>query len=324
VGFLLNHCCTCHQQSTMSPASAGWGGSLMPLSPFGNQQIYAKLSYRGLSQLTSMAIDHNVSSNYHWSRSNQSYFDVTCPASLLRTNVSKVKQVALSGALCVILSKNIKPSKKKSSHPHKRPPILQLSLYSKRSGVSASSHKQGKWLFGGDVSIEKDNKHCLLGKCSINVLRILCGRTPYFDEWCALHRDGDLCGDRYNRIKAAGCVRIVIEYEPTDPPPRSGDSCVFANVHPLWDELYPIAPYLIRKSTGMSTARLSSASLTCRPKTYRVKEVVGNNVVLSYQTPNEGWTCTFEVHRYMLLCVERHQAVVEKYREQVLDLCNNW
>jgi hypothetical protein len=107
----------------------------MPLLPFGNQQIYAKLSYRGLSQLTSVAINHNVSGDYCWSRSNQLYFDVTCPASPLRTNVLKVKQVALSGASCVKLSKNIKPSKKKSSHPHKRPPILQLSLYSKRSSV---------------------------------------------------------------------------------------------------------------------------------------------------------------------------------------------
>jgi hypothetical protein len=74
----------------------------------------------------------------------------------------------------------------------------------------------------------------------------------------------------------------------------------------------------------MSTAKLLSASLTCRPKTYCVKEVVGDNVVLSYQTPNEGWTCMFEVHRYMLLHMECHQAAVEKYQEQVLDLCNNW
>ena len=170
---------------------------------------------------------------------------------------------------------------------------------------------------------KKDDDH-LLGRCNINVLRILCGKTPYFDEWCTLHRNGDpRSGDRNDRVESAGRVRIVIEYEPTDPPPRPGDLCVFANVHLLAKELYPIAPYSIRNSTDRSTPRPSSASLTCRPKTYRVEEVVGDNVVLSYQTPSEGWQCTFEVHRYLLLCVERHQAAVEKYREKALDLCDN-
>jgi hypothetical protein len=63
--------------------------------------------------------------------------------------------------------------------------------------------------------------------------------------------------------------------------------------------------------------------LISHPKKFLVEEVVGDHVVLSYQTPNENWHCTFEVHRYLLLCVERHQAAVEKYKDQVLDLCDN-
>ncbi|KAL3764536.1 hypothetical protein ACHAW5_004800 [Stephanodiscus triporus] len=320
-GFLLNHRRNRHQRSTASPASAGWGGSLTPSSPFGNPQIYAKLSYKGLSQLTSMAIDHSVSGDYHWSRSDQSYFDVTCPGLPLKMNTAKAKQIASSSdASCVKPSKEIERSKKRKIPPRRRPPILHLSLYSKKGGGSAPSHKHGRWPFGGDSSIVKDHDR-LLGRCSINVLRILCGKTPYFDEWCALHHhnDGDSRGDRGHRVEDAGRVRIVIEYEPTDPPPRPGDTCVFANVHPLAGELYPIAPYSIREGTGRSHA---GKSLTCRPKTYRVEEVVGDNVVLSYQT-SEGWQCTFEVHRYLLLCVERYQGAVEKYREQVLDLCDN-
>ena len=31
----------------------------------------------------------------------------------------------------------------------------------------------------------------------------------------------------------------------------------------------------------------------------------------------------FEAHWYLLMCVERHQVCVEKYRERVLDLCDN-
>ena len=266
-----------------------------------------------------MAIDHSVSGDYHWSRSDQSYFDVTCPGFPLKMNVTKAKQLTSSaGASRVRPGKDAGQSKKNNILPRRRPPILQLSLYSKKGGGSGSGHKQGKWPFGGDVSIEKDDDR-LLGKCSINVLPILCGKTPYLDEWCTLHHKSDSRVDHGSRVDAAGRVRIVIEYEPTDPPPRPGDLCVFANVHPLADELYPIAPYSIRNSTGRSTA---GKSLTRRPKTYRVEEVVGDNVVLSYQT-SEGWQCTFEVHRYILLCVERYQGAVEKYREQVLDLCDN-
>ena len=45
--------------------------------------------------------------------------------------------------------------------------------------------------------------------------------------------------------------------------------------------------------------------------------------MLSYHTPIENWTCTFEAHWYLLLCMGRHQACVEKYRERMLDLCDN-
>jgi hypothetical protein len=295
-----------------------------------------------VSQLTSMANDHGASGEYYWSRSDQSYFDVTCPAYPLRmNNVPRARHIVPSDVV-KMNGKNDRqsPTKEDIGRTRRaRPPILQLSLYSKKFGGSAvTGHKQhhGKWPFGGggivdSASILDKDDDKLIGRCSVNVLRILCGKTPYFDEWCALHRDGDdtrRWGADDAVSSPAGRVRIVIEYEPTDPPPRPGDHCVFANVRALGRGLYPIAPYSIRNITGgRSSGRHGNpsnmSSLTRRPKAYRVEEVVGDNVVLSYQTPNEGWTCTFEVHRYMLLCVERHQAAVEKYREQVLDLCDN-
>ncbi|KAL3807396.1 hypothetical protein ACHAXA_006664 [Cyclostephanos tholiformis] len=340
-GLLLNHRRNRHQKSTISPASAGWGGTLTPSSPFGNQHVYARLSYGGsMSQVTSMATDHGASGDYHWSRSDQSYFDVTCPAYPLGTNnnIPRAKHIAPSGVAKSSGKNNDRqpPSKGRNIGRARRarPPLLQLSLYSKRMGGFVASHRQHhvKWPFGGVDSaasiIEKDDDR-LIGKCSVNVQRVLCGKTPYFDEWCTLHRDGGDTRrtDGPDRVVAAmGRVRIVIEYEPTDPPPRPGDLCVFANVQSLRNGLYPIAPYSIRSTGRSSDGRANPsrrAPLTRRPKVYRVEEVVGDNVVLSHQTPDEGWTCTFEVHRYMLLCVERHQAAVEKYREQVLDLCDN-
>ncbi len=120
----------------------------------------------------------------------------------------------------------------------------------------------------------------------------------------------------------------------------SGDVCVFANVYPLAKEMYPIPSFSIRKtvrnsssmsSIGASTlTSTSSCSTSKKPtilssqlKQFRVEEVVGDYVVLSHQTPDEGWSCTFEVHRYLLICTHRHQAALERYREHVLDFCDN-
>ncbi|KAL7529870.1 hypothetical protein ACHAXR_007027 [Thalassiosira sp. AJA248-18] len=342
-----------HHKSTMSPAS---GGHLTPSSYYSNQQqqLYANLSYRDQSQLTTMALEH-ANGDYHWSRGDQSYFDVTCPSFPLRMGqqniqqrVSKAKQTSTAAPTpphekddvsCVKHKRKIQQPKSNRRPP---PPVLQLSLYSKSSGTG-TSHKPNKLHpFRNTDNISEKNDDYLLGKCSINILRILSGKTPYFDEWCTLHNDDP----QINSDEAAGRVRIVIEYEPTDPPPRPGDMCVFANVYPLMKELYPIPLHSIRNSTdgsvrsstSMSTlssttssittphssSHTTASSLTCHPKTYRVEEVVGSDhVVLSYQTPVENWQCTFEVHRYLLLCVERHQAAVEKYRERVLDLCDN-
>jgi hypothetical protein len=53
-----------------------------------------------------------------------------------------------------------------------------------------------------------------------------------------------------------------------------------------------------------------------------VEEIVGDHVVLSYQTP-ENWNATFEIHRYNLLVTHRQCGTVEKVKEHVLDFCDN-
>mmetsp|Transcript_35274 Transcript_35274/g.75309 ORF Transcript_35274/g.75309 Transcript_35274/m.75309 type:complete len:788 (+) Transcript_35274:203-2566(+) len=360
-GLIFNHRRFRYQKSTMSPLS---GGNLTPSSYYANQdqQIYAKLSYRkNPPQFTSVAYEH-AHGDYHWSRGDQSYFDVTCQAYPSRMGDRMPFQHPPSQIPPALESsasprEDAPPDKTntvqrqlKSSKRRPPPPTLQLSLYSKKSTESTNQNKQNKWLpyLGNNEkdNLPEKNEDYLLGKCSINVLRILSGKTPYFDEWCTLHDDnhsqqhqrrGSSDGDG-----AAGRVRIVVEYEPSDPPPRPGDKCVFANACPLADELYPIPLHSMcnvtrparssstlssvsfESSSSRTTSRPSlSSSLICRPKRYLVEEVVGDHVILSYRTPAEGWTCTFEVHRYLLLCVECHVACVEKYRERVLDLCDN-
>ena len=337
IGTLLsNHRRARHQRSTMSPAS---GGNITPLSS--SLHPYAKLNFRGNTQITSTAFEH-AHGDYHWSRGDQSYFDVTCssfPLRMGKMHQSKSYQSFKSKSSSRQSSPNKKetaPKKvaswsKMNTQPHQNrpaPPMLQLSLFSK--ATSSNKHKKQ---FGADTN---DDDY-LVGKCSINILRILTGKTPYFDEWCTLHNDNNSAGNQNNE---AGRVRIVIEYEPTDPPPKPGDLCVFANVYPIDEELYPVPLYTVKNVTKpmrssastSSFTTLSSSSLSSDysrstalglySKSFRVDEVVGDYVVLSYKTP-EGWNCTFEVHRYLLLCIERYQAVVEKCKDQVLDLCDN-
>ena len=337
IGTLLsNHRRARHQRSTMSPAS---GGNVTPLSS--SLHPYAKLNFRGNTQITSTAFEH-AHGDYHWSRGDQSYFDVTCssfPLRMGKMHQSKSYQSFKSKSSSRQSSPNKKetaPKKvascsKMNTQPRQNrpaPPMLQLSLFSK-----ATSNNKHKKQFGADTN---DDDY-LVGKCSINILRILTGKTPYFDEWCTLHNDNNSAGNQNNE---AGRVRIVIEYEPTDPPPKPGDLCVFANVYPIDEELYPVPLYTVKNvtkpmrssastssfttlsSSSLSSDHSRSTALGVYPKSFRVDEVVGDYVVLSYKTP-EGWNCTFEVHRYLLLCIERYQAVVEKCKDQVLDLCDN-
>mmetsp|Transcript_9549 Transcript_9549/g.16271 ORF Transcript_9549/g.16271 Transcript_9549/m.16271 type:complete len:676 (-) Transcript_9549:79-2106(-) len=337
IGTLLsNHRRARHQRSTMSPAS---GGNVTPLSS--SLHPYAKLNFRGNTQITSTAFEH-AHGDYHWSRGDQSYFDVTCssfPLRMGKMHQSKSYQSFKSKSSSRQSSPNKKetaPKKvascsKMNTQPRQNrpaPPMLQLSLFSK-----ATSNNKHKKQFGADTN---DGDY-LVGKCSINILRILTGKTPYFDEWCTLHNDNNSAGNQNNE---AGRVRIVIEYEPTDPPPKPGDLCVFANVYPIDEELYPVPLYTVKNvtkpmrssastssfttlsSSSLSSDHSRSTALGVYPKSFRVDEVVGDYVVLSYKTP-EGWNCTFEVHRYLLLCIKRYQAVVEKCKDQVLDLCDN-
>ena len=352
--LLSSHRRNRHQQRpTMSPASAIASGNL---TPYSNHILYAKLSYKDQAQLTSNALEHNMNGDYHWSRSDQTYFDVTCPAFPLnmgkkKPSFTKSKQAFASATALMTVQKgdvscgsssksnsNIQQQQQQSYQSNtnnKRStssPILQISIYSKTNNTGSSGYNKQK----KGVSIENNDDY-LVGKCSINILQILSGKTAYFDEWCDLEQPQNKDNNKKNNDDdtSAGRVRIVIEYEPTDPPPRSGDICTFANVYPLVEQLYPI-PLVRSNMSTISTTSLSYSitpksststtfkrTIACYPKTFTVEEVVGDHVVLSYTTPIENWHCTFEAHRYLLLCVERHQAVVEKYKERVLDLCDN-
>ncbi|EJK43987.1 hypothetical protein THAOC_37517 [Thalassiosira oceanica] len=310
-GFLSKHRRIRHAKTSASPAS---GGSLTPSAY--SQQVYARIEFKRQVQMSGTAVEH-TNGDYQWSRGDSTYFDVTCPSYAHLSGQHKTTKAAPSSPK--------KPCSDATEQEQKQMRnLIELKFYAK----TGSTNKRG----GKTKQLPDDY---FIGQASIQVTPILSGKIPYFDEYCTLYNGSDIAAQ-----SEAGRVRVILEYEPLDPPPRPGDVCCFANVSQAI-ELYPIPHRTISNtvrpvasSTSMSTLSTKSSSstassqssvtttVTSQPKTYRVEEVVGDHVVLSYESP-ERWLCTFEVHRYLLLTVERHQAVVEKAKEHVLDFVDN-
>jgi hypothetical protein len=134
---------------------------------------------------------------------------------------------------------------------------------------------------GGIMSGDSDDM--FLGMASTDLTRLLTGIDTTYDEWLTLT----------GTESSLGSVRIVCEYEPTDPSPRRGDFCRFTRYcHPM--DLYPLVP----------------------GKQYYVEGVEGDVALVTY-TSQEGWVCSFEAHRYMLICQE-NQSPVETAQDEIV------
>lgn len=141
-------------------------------------------------------------------------------------------------------------------------------------------HKPSKGNFSGD------SNDMFLGMASIDLQRLFTGRDHAFDGWLRLS------GTETSR----GSVRLVCEYEASDTPPRPGDYCRFTRYCNPRD-LYPL-------QVG---------------RQFRIAEVNGDNVLIEYTTP-EGWICSFQAHRFMLICEERHHSTVEVAQDELASL----
>jgi hypothetical protein len=310
-----------------------------------------------------------MNGDYYWSRGDQSYFDVVCPSysrvtfgkkkveKKLDEEEKKTEENENDDAVCCKSKAKEHQQEEEVQKPKtdmtSTPPLLNLSLFAKKL-----VGKGGKQLVSsppikkkGSEFNEDDGDSQYVGEVSINITRVLTGKTPYFDEWCTLHND-NIAGLQ-DLKDGAGRVRVVIEYEPTDSPPRSGDVCIFANIYPAMEkELYPVPLYSVRtnrpvfhrsgsitsfdKTASASSTTLSStgssslsssksiatSNLIRQPKQFHVEESVGDHVVLSYTTP-ENWNVSFEIHRYNLLVTHRYCGTVEKVKESLLDFCDN-
>lgn len=127
-----------------------------------------------------------------------------------------------------------------------------------------------------------DSDDDFLGMASIDLTQLLTGKKALVDTWLPLVGVG-----------GRGSIRIVCEYEATDVSPYPGDLVRFTRFcHPA--DIHPLVPGSV----------------------YPVQEVLDNdNLLLTYTTP-EGWVCSFVVHRFMLICTERHHDAIGVARNE--------
>jgi len=249
---------------------------------------YARLAFGGNTQRTTVCYN---STEPEWSREEQYYFDVTLPVPKL-AHLSDADEGSPQGKLA--------GANTGSTIFDQRPDNVAAGERQKSEGWSVIPPPPRPVLtislFHSDLSKEEKGKKVTkdaweedfcLGVVSLDVTQVLTGKVRNFDRWIPLGG----CGD-----DTAGEVRIICEYDAADPPPRHGDLCRFTGFcNPA--DLYP-APTTIA---------------------YRVDELDGDEVILSYTSP-EGWLCTFKAHRYMLICAVRHQAAIERYEAEVIEI----
>ena len=171
-----------------------------------------------------------------------------------------------------------------SSIPNPPPPkpILMLSIFHSENDLGSSNGKGNKPTKKPNISSEQDE---LVGIASIDVTSVITGKTSCIDRWLPVGGLDD----------ASGTVRVIIEYDCAESQPRIGDKVKF---------------------TGFIDPTLCPVP---KAQIYRVNDVIGDEVILSYTTPIEHWKCTFVAHRFMLISVERHVTAVERYHDEIIE-----
>lgn len=220
---------------------------------------YASLRFNGQSQRTTECY---ATSDPIWPRGETMFMDVSLPLHMVCYNDPKAaSDISADQGLETELEE----------------PILTIALFHNNKEYT-SKLKKGKK--GKEQKMDGDSDEPFLGMASVNVRPLLTGKLSQFDEWVEL--------------SGSGAVRVVIEYEASDPPPRPGDLVRFTRFC-LARDLYPIHPMI----------------------SYQVTSVDDDSHVTLSTTSSEGWVSTFQVHRYQLLCEERHTGAVEFCQDEL-------
>ena len=239
----------------------------------GTANPYASVKFGNTTQRTSEVYD---SLDPIWPRQETMFMDVAMPASEL-THPAFVESSPAS------VSSELQSSSSGLPQLSYKTPNTVLTVALFHTPEVGRVHKypsKGAGSFSGDSDDQ------FLGMASVDLMELFTGRRHTFDEWLPLS------GTEYSQ----GRIRIVCEYEASDPPPRPGDYVRFTSFcHPA--DLYPVEP----------------------GRKYQVAELDGDDVIISYKTP-EGWICSFQAHRFMLICDERHHNALEYCQDELASL----
>lgn len=268
----------------------------------GSANPYASVRFGSTTQRTSQVFS---TLDPIWPRGETMYMDVTHPL-VEHEKTENTKEEASPVANPVFAPKHPgdPPSKaaKASSSSTTAPPILRVP--SKEEVFTAAVQEEparpddpiltvavfhasdnGK-LQKFPNKLSGDSDDVFLGMTAISLTPLLTGKIRTLDEWFPL---SGCSGGR-------ATVRVVCEYEASDPPPRHLDLVKFTGYcHPA--DLYPVIV----------------------DRVYTVEESEGDNVLISSVSP-EGWVSSFLVHRYMLICVERHHGAMDLYQEEMVSI----
>jgi len=269
------------------------GGVFRNSSPAVNP--YASVKFGKTTQRTS---DLYSTVNPVWPRDEVFFMDVSLPVSQLThcTESSTSDEAAASSPLNDTIDNSTALLEDPYSN-YKKPDntLLTVAIFHNEMGNTNTSSRKQK--ISDEKNVSGDSDDVFLGMASIDLTRLFTGKVAELDEWLPLTGTSTYNDDRrgsdypssMKEGKRAASVRIVCEYEVSDVPPNPGDICRFTRFcHP--QDLYPLEP-----------ARL-----------YKVEEVRNNGEVvhLSYES-KEGWVLSFQAHKNMLICEERHVSALD-------------
>jgi len=255
--------------------------------PAGTSNPYASVRFNESTQRTTEVYD---TVDPIWPRGETMFMDVSLPLSKVTHGKYNefIQGVPPAAAAAAAAASVPTPEEPEDEDVSIQKPILTVAMFHAMAYNNSEKYPAKK-----QQTSTGDSDEPFLGMTSLDVTPLLTGKAVTLDKWLPL--TGMANDDKHASVsrRRRGTVRIVVEYEASDPPPRPGDIVRFSRFCDAAD-LYPVPP--------------------C--EAYRVEEVNSDNVIMSYTT-SEGWLCSFQAHRFMLICEERHQGAVEICQEEL-------
>lgn len=262
---------------------------------------YASVKFGKTTQRTS---DIYSTLNPVWPRDEVFFMDVSLPVSeLTHSTESTISDETTASSSANENIENATALLEDPYYGYKKPENTTLTVAIFHAGMENTRRKLKSY---DEKNISGDSDDAFLGMASIDLTRLFTGKVAELDEWLPLtgtnsYNDGRRNLDYQSSMKGrhrGASVRIMCEYEVSDVPPKAGDICRFTRFcHPK--DLYPLEP----------------------SRSYKVEQVHANGdfMHLSYES-QERWLLSFQAHKNMLICEERHVSALNTAQDELQTL----